>query len=202
MLAPNQTLARPSSDAVLPGPLRGSINEPTVDVDLSSIEQTWPEIIKGMRNSIFDATRSKILLLSADEHYAMPNKNFLRSLGFKANQSFACDGVELISKIEAFDETFSQKLAIADFPLVDLVRSRREFRGRRVGFIHKVTGQKLVFNVSGESVHDPTTGTFLGAIGRFQDIEELSKLLRYHKSWIGDHETTCNIMPLLFREMV
>ena len=47
-----------------------------------------------------------------------------------------------------------------------------------MGFIHKVTGQKLVFSVSGESIHDPTTGTFLGAIGRFQDMEELSKLLR------------------------
>lgn len=202
LLAPNQTSARPSSDPVLQGTSRGSLSEATADMGLSSIEQTWPQVVEGMRNSVFDATRSKILLLSADERYAMPNKNFLRSLGFQANQSFACDGVELISKIEAFDETFSEKLRITDFPLVELVRSRRDFRGRRVGFIHKVTGQKLVFNVSGESIHDPTTGTFLGAIGRFQDIEELSNLLRYHKSWIGDHETTCNIMPHLIWTMM
>lgn len=103
---------------------------------------------------------------------------------------------------EQQDETFSEKLAIEEFPLVDLVRSRKDFKGRRVGFIHKVTGQKKVFNVSGESIHDPITGTFLGAIGHFQETEELSKLLRYHKAWIGDHETTCNIMPHLIWTMM
>jgi PAS domain S-box-containing protein len=201
-VAPNRTSIRQPPNPVIPGTSRGSVSDAVIDISLSSIEQTWPKIVEGMRNSVFDATRSKILLLSADERYAMPNKNFLRTLGFAANQSFACDGTELISKIEAWDEDFNKKLAIADFPLVNLVRSRRDFRGRRVGFIHKLTGQRMVFNVSGEAIHDPTTSTFLGAIGRFQEIEELNKLLRYHKSWIDDHETTCNVMPHLIWTMM
>jgi hypothetical protein len=166
LAAPNQTVIRRPSDRLLPSTSRQSVSEATADLHLASVEYEWPDVVEGMRNSVFDATRAKILLLSADERYCMPNKNFLRILGFAANQSFACDGIELISKIEAWDETFSEKLSISDFPLVDLVRSRKDFRGRRVGFIHKVTGEKKVFNVSGEIIHDPKTGTFLGGIGR------------------------------------
>jgi PAS domain S-box-containing protein len=202
LVAPNHPSTRRPSDRLVPSTSRGSVCEATVDLNLSSVEQTWPEVVEGMRQSVFDATRAKILLLSADERYCMPNKNFLRVLGFTAIQSFACDGNELISKIEPWDETFSEKLSIEDFPLTALVRTRRDFRGRRVGFIHKVTGEKKVFNVSGESIHDAATGAFLGGIGRFQEIEELSKLLQYHKAWIGDHETTCNIMPHLIWTMM
>ena len=202
LVAPNQTPIRRSSDQLLPVTSHGSISEATADLSLVSIEQEWPEIVEKMRSSVFDATRSKILLLSADERYCMPNKNFLRSLGFAANQCFACDGMELISKIDAWDETFSEKLSVSDFPLVDLIRTRKDFRGRRVGFIHRMTGLKQVFNVSGECIRDTETGTFLGGIARFQETEELTKLLRYHKAWIGDHETTCNIMPHLIWTMM
>ena len=201
LVAPNLTPIRPPSDRLLSSTSRGSLSEATADLHLSSIEQEWPDVVERMRHSVFDATRSKMVLLSADERYCMPNKNFMRVLGFAANQSFACNGIELISVIDAWDETFSEKLGIEDFPLIDLVRSRKDFRGRRVGFIHKVTGVKKVFNVSGETIYDIETGTFLGGIARFQEIEELTKLLRYHKAWIGDHETTCNVMPHLIWTM-
>ena len=202
LVAPNQTPARPASDRLLQTTSHGSVNETTVDLCLSSVEQHWPDIVEKMRYSVFDATRSKVLLLSADERYCMPNKTFLRTLGYAADHGFACDGMELISKIDAWDETFSERLTVTDFPPVDLVRSRKDFRGRRVGFIHKTTGEKKVFNVSGECIYDVRTGIFVGGITRFQELEELTKLLRYHKSWIGDHETTCNIMPHLIWTMM
>lgn len=202
LFVPNQTPGRQPPDRMLSSLSRESLIEATADLQLTSIEREWPGIVERMRHSVFDATRAKIMLLSADERYCMPNKNFLQALGFSADHAFACNGIELISKIDAWDENFCEKLSIDDFPLIDLVRTRRDFRGRRVGFMHKVTGVKKVFNVSGESIHDTETGTFLGGIARFQELEELTKLLRYHKAWIGDHETICNIMPHLIWTMM
>jgi PAS domain S-box-containing protein len=202
LFVPSQTPARQPSDRILPSMSRESLIEATADLHLTSVEREWPDIVERMRHSVFDATRAKVMLLSADERYCMPNKNFLQTLGFSADRAFACGGIELISKIDAWDENFGEKLSMDDFPLIDLVRTRRDFRGRRIGFMHKVTGVKKVFNVSGECIHDTETGTFLGGIARFQELEELTKLLRYHKAWIGDHETICNIMPHLIWTMM
>lgn len=108
------------------------------------------------------------------------------------------DGVSLRAGLEIYDANFEERLSSDDFPAVRLVRSREPFTNYKCGFIHAITGDKIVMSVTGECLYDDDTGEFLGGICWCKDLKEYSDyLLEVQERTLHSHETICNLMPHL-----
>ena len=117
-----------------------SVSPTTVPSQLK--EQQWTERIGSLHTSSFNSSRSKTILVSADERVGSPPKLFMESLGFDAIQLKAYDGSEFVSNIQPYDEHFEERLVGEDIPVNDLVRSRANFKAPQVGFVHRESGER------------------------------------------------------------
>ena len=120
--------------------------------------------VSRLKLAIFDSCLLTAFIISADECFYLTNKKTREVLGEILGGSEGCDGLSMRAGMEVWDENFSRKLDVSEYPGVKLVRSREGFTGYRCGFLHMVSGKQIVMSVDGECLYDDQTEEFLGGI--------------------------------------
>ena len=141
---------------------------------LSSTTSSLQKVIM-MKDALLDNTSVPILAMWKDESLAIPNKAARRLFHPSADFSDVKDGVDLLSKLAIWDETFTTELSPAEYPISVLVRTQQPFSGRKIGMIDPDTNQRIVLDCLGEALEDETTGEFLAGILTCRDITTITE---------------------------
>jgi PAS domain-containing protein len=107
-----------------------------------------------------------------DEGFGIPNKALLRLFNgtyTPANQR------DFLSQFRIWTEDFERELSVAEYPIMDVIRTQQRVERRRLGMRQPFTNAKLIFEVNGEPIFDEGTGDFLGGIVVFKDVTEYTK---------------------------
>jgi hypothetical protein len=154
--------------------------------------------IHRIKKAVFDSSNIAAFILTVDEKFYLTNKKTRELLGDVMGGAEGCDGLSLRRKLEIWDEHFTRRLEPSEFPGLRLVRAKKPFTDYRCGFMHAITGDRVVMNVSGECLYDDDTGEFMGGICWCKDLQEYSDFLREQQQrTLESHETICNLMPHL-----
>ncbi|KAL2063854.1 hypothetical protein VTL71DRAFT_4348 [Oculimacula yallundae] len=157
----------------------------------------WKDIL-NIKRAVFDSSNAPGFLLTADEQFYLSNKKAREVLGDMMGGFDGCNGSSLRAQLEVWDENFVNKLDATNFPCMKMVRTKTPFINTRYGFVHAVTGERLVVCVDGECLYDDETGEFLGGICWCKDLQLYDDFLSDQlQRRLESHETICNLMPHL-----
>ncbi|KAI9049423.1 hypothetical protein LZ554_006457 [Drepanopeziza brunnea f. sp. 'monogermtubi'] len=167
---------------------------------LAGVSKDSPEPARNtlqIKKAVFDSHTVAGFILTVDEEFYLTNTKGREVMGSVMGGPEGCDGT-LRTRLEIWDENFTRRLDHTEFPGLKLVRAKAPFSNYRCGFIHQVTGERIVTSVDGECLYDEDTGEFLGGLCWCRDLQEYSDfLLDQQQRRLGSHETICNIMPHL-----
>jgi PAS domain S-box-containing protein len=132
-----------------------------------------------------------------DENFGIPNKALMRLLPKEAVYTPG-DQRAFLSLFTVWTEDFQRELAIDEFPIIELCRTRKRLEKRRVGMRQPVTGTRLIFEINSEPVIHEETGEFLGGIVIFKDITEFTKQIAAQiQENEKQFEYIANFMPVM-----
>ncbi|KAG4435186.1 hypothetical protein IFR05_009325 [Cadophora sp. M221] len=184
----------PRNEDQIPSPDRISVTE---DPGGQITPECWRDILK-IKRAVFDSCNVAGFILTKDEQFYLTNKKARELLGDLMGGTDGCDGLSLRTTLEVWDEHFAKQLEPAEFPGMKLVQSKEAFTGYRCGFVHAMTGDKLVVSVDGECLYDDDTGEFIGGICWCTDLQVYSDfIVDQLQRRLESHETICNLMPHL-----
>lgn len=145
-----------------------------------------------LRDAIYFSAPAAGFILSADEKFAYPNYR----AGQPPAEPVEIDDVEEFFKTwDCWDGTFSRRLDVTEYPSIRLSRSRKPFRGMRVG-TQTETGEKTLFEARGDLIYAPKTHQYLGGVvwltelGNFEDIQRHEQ-----EQALKSFETICDSLP-------
>lgn len=153
--------------------------------------------ILRVKKAVFDSHDVPGFILTVDEEFYLANIKAREVLGDVMGGAEGCDG-SVRTRLEIWDENFTRRLNQTEFPGMRLVRAKVPFTDYRCGFVHAVTGDKIVTYVDGECLYDDDTGEFLGGLCWCREVQEYSDfLVDQQQRRLRSHETICNLMPHL-----
>lgn len=171
----------------------------TVKLDQRPLDssRSWRDIGK-IKRAVFDSCNMAGFILTADEQFYLSNKKAREVLGDMMGGADGCEGLAVRTELEVWDENFVNKLGPTEFPGMKLVRARKPFTGYRCGFIHAMTGVRLVASIDGECLYDDDTREFIGGMCWCRDLQVYSDFLEDKlQRRLESHKTICDLMPHL-----
>ncbi len=152
--------------------------------------------IARTKKAAFDGSNVAGFILTVDDNFYLTNKKMREVLGDIIGEAQGHDGLSFRARMEIWDENFTKRVDTTEFPEMRLVKAKKPFADYRWGFVHAVTGDRIVMNVSGECVFDDDTGEFVGWICWCRHPQEYSEFLKErNQRRLESHETICNLMP-------
>ncbi|KAK8222990.1 hypothetical protein BKA81DRAFT_404648 [Phyllosticta paracitricarpa] len=150
-----------------------------------------------MKDAILNSITMPAYAMWKDESFGIPNRALLRFL--PAESEYApSDQREFLGQFHVYTEDFKRELAVDEFPIIQICRTRASLAGIRLGMRYPDTGQRVVFEVVGEPVVDDKSGEFLGAIVIFKDVTEYTKRIAAQiKENERQFEHVANLIPPL-----
>ena len=104
---------------------------------------------------------------------------------------------DFLQKFILYDEDFSAKIAMEDFPISKVMREQTTFEDYRVGMYSVKDGSRMLFDVSGETLIDDK-GEFLGGVVLFHDITGYAQTIsRQQEQNERQFENICNMVPIM-----
>ncbi|KAH6694228.1 M4WV, histidine kinase-group IX protein [Leptodontidium sp. MPI-SDFR-AT-0119] len=188
-----RTLSSWNEDQI-PSPDRISVTQDPGDHDTP---ECWRNILK-IKRAVFDSCNVAGFILTKDKQFYLTNKKAGELFGDLMGDTNGCDGLSLRTTLEVWDEHFAKQLEPTEFPGMRLVQTMEPFTGYRCGFVHAITGDRVVMSVDGECLYDDDTGEFIGGICWCKDLQVYSDfLVDQLQRRLESHETICNLMPHL-----
>ncbi|KAI9714201.1 MAG: hypothetical protein M1812_006422 [Candelaria pacifica] len=153
------------------------------------------ERITRMKDAVLDIMELPVFAMWNDETLAYANKAG-RALAFETvDQLFKCSS-DLTSSYPVWTENFERELDPSEYPIVQIVRTRKPFRKWKVGMKSPRTGKKMVYDVGGEPILDEKTGEFIAGIIWLRDITEFTDTIAAQsKENELRFQTICDAMP-------
>ncbi|CAG8952830.1 hypothetical protein HYFRA_00007543, partial [Hymenoscyphus fraxineus] len=168
---------------------------PPTKTGLSSSPSSLQRIIT-MKDALMDGTTVPILAMWKDQSLTIPNKAARRLFSPKADLSDVKDGMDLVSKWELWDETFTSVLDPLDYPIAVLVRTQTPFSSRKIGLIDPDTNERLIFDCLGEAITDENTGEFLAGLVTCKDItKQMQEMTELKENNEQRFEIICDSLP-------
>lgn len=163
-------------------------------------QSSTPSVLQKMflmKDALLDNTQMPILAMWKDGSLAVPNKAARRLFNPETNLDMSADGFELLKNWEIWNEDFTERLDVSEYPISVLIRTESPFASIRIGMFDE-TGKKVVFDVLGEAIRDDSTGEFLGGVTTGRDVTIITEEIEQIKE--RDEERfrlTCDTMPQL-----
>lgn len=156
------------------------------DTSQSQLEARFTQL----RDAIYFGGELAGFLLSADETFCFPNYH-----GARYVDPVEIDDVEkFFGNWEFWDEHFTKRLGIPEYPAIRLNRERKNVKKVRWGV--QKDGSRHVFEGSGECLFDPYTDEYIGCVVWNRDLGEYTDLTsRELEGRLGNFETICDTMP-------
>lgn len=149
-----------------------------------------------MKDALLDSTELPIVATWKDFGLTIANRAARRLFNTDSNLSDVKDGYELISQWHVWDDTFTTRLDVSEYPISVLIRTQQPFTSRRIGMFDPVTGHKLILECSGEAIRDECTGEFLAGMITARDITHITEQIKEIKAKDEQRfQLICNSMP-------
>ncbi|KAF1951884.1 hypothetical protein CC80DRAFT_423851 [Byssothecium circinans] len=150
-----------------------------------------------MKDAILNSISLPAYAMWKDESFGLPNRALLQLMPGDAI-STSGDQRAFLSRFLVYTEDFSRQLAVDKFPIMHICRTQQRINSRRVGMRHPVSGNRLIFDISGEVVSHDVTGEFLGGIVILKDVTEYTqKLAAQVQKNEQQFEYIANFMPVM-----
>lgn len=149
---------------------------PPSQSDLSTTSSSLQKLFV-MKDALLDSTEVPIIAMWKDYGLTISNRAARQLFHTDAKLSDAKNGYELVSHWQAWDEGFTALLKPPEYPIIQLISSEEPFASRKIGLIDR-TGQKHVFDCSGEIIRDEHTGEFLAGMVTASDITDMTEKIR------------------------
>ncbi|KAK8186387.1 hypothetical protein BC567DRAFT_8263 [Phyllosticta citribraziliensis] len=150
-----------------------------------------------MKDAILNSITMPAYAMWKDESFGIPNRALLRFLPAESEYT-PTDQREFLGQFHVYTEDFKRELAVDEFPIIQICRTRTSLAGIRLGMRYPDTGQGVVYEVVGEPVIDDKSGEFLGAIVIFKDVTEYTKRIAAQiKENERQFEHVANLIPPL-----
>lgn len=171
----SSTAITPSSTGLLP-----SIASAPARIALSVSDVTKiPSVLDKMncmKGAMIDSMEMPVLAMWKDESLAIPNEAACK-LMHQVTDPPTVDAHRLLAQFRIYTEDFGRQLDPDEYPIVQLCRSQKPFRGLKVGIIDS-KHQRKRFDVSGETIIDETTGEFMAGIILLTDGTDYTETIR------------------------
>lgn len=150
-----------------------------------------------MKDALIDDTEMPIFGMWKDGSVTYPNKAARRLLGQTSDLENVVDGLDLMSRWHIYNEDFTTRLDVSEYPISVLLRTETPFTGRRIG-MYDVDGTRRVYDVLGELIRDDVTGEVLAGIVQCRDVTNMTQLISRIKEEDEERfKTICDAMPQL-----
>jgi hypothetical protein len=149
-----------------------------------------------MKNALLDSTEVPIVAMWNDFGLTITNKAARQLLHKDADLSDVKNGYELVSQWHLWDETFTTRLEVSEYPILALIRTQQPFTSRRIGMFDPFTDRKIILECSGEAMRDECTGEFLAGMLTARDITSMTEQIREIKEKDDQRfQLICDSMP-------
>ncbi|GAB0143973.1 hypothetical protein EsHS_00004470 [Epichloe bromicola] len=153
--------------------------------------------ISLMKEALLDNTQMPIMAMWKDGSVSFPNKAARDMLPSDADLDACTDGFDLLRHWGLWDEHFTRKLDVSEYPISTLIRTESPFQSMRVGFVTG-DGKRLVHDILGEAIRDDTTGEFLAGVVTGRDVTDMSEVITQIKERDDERfKLICDTMPQL-----
>ncbi|KAE9992600.1 hypothetical protein EG327_008475 [Venturia inaequalis] len=142
--------------------------------NISSSSRSIFQKASQLKDAILNSVSMPAYAMWKDESFGIPNKALMKLLPEEDNH-IPGDQREFLSQFTVWTEDFKSLIGVDDFPIVKLVRGQTRFEGMRIGLRNPKTKAPLVFEVTGELIHDESSGEFMGGLVLFKDVTEYTK---------------------------
>ncbi|KAG6226021.1 hypothetical protein E4U26_002635 [Claviceps purpurea] len=150
-----------------------------------------------MKDALIDNTQMPILAMWKDGSVGFPNKAARDLLSVGTKMDVCMDGSELLQRWGLWDEHFTRKLELSEYPMAYLLCSETPFPSMRVGILAS-DGRRLVHDVLGEVIRDDTTGEVLAGVVTGRDVTVMSEAITQIKERDDERfKLICDTMPQL-----
>ncbi|KAL8663935.1 MAG: hypothetical protein Q9202_003484 [Teloschistes flavicans] len=161
--------------------------------DVTSAPSVLKKIAR-MKDAIMNAVDIPVFTLWKDESLGFPNKAAAQLMQQDADPTTEA-AYDLLSRFRVYTEDFKRELAPEEYPVVQLCRTQKPFNKWKVGVVDR-NGKHLIYDVSGEGIHDEKTGEFLAGIVVLYDVTEYTDMIKTQNRENDEQfELICDTMP-------
>ena len=162
-----------------------------------SISAAAPSAIQKlarMKDAIIDVIDVAIIVMWHDESLSIQNKAATRLL-HKVPAPNLENPLQALSQFKCYTEDFARQLQPDEYPITQLVRTRKPFTKWKIGMDDPELGRRQ-YDCSGEAIIDETSGDFLAGIVIAADVTEYTDIIRtQHEESDQQFQLICDTMP-------
>lgn len=136
-----------------------------------------------LKDALLNSLNDPAFAMWKDESFGIPNRAAIRMVypDSEDNITAVRDQRDFLAKYVLWKDDFSELLPLQEFPIMHLMTTQKRFSNRRVGMHNPKTGDRVLYDVDGETICDNKTGEFLGGLVIFHDITEYANTITAQK---------------------
>ena len=163
----------------------------------SAVVPTMFSKTNRLKDAILNSMNIPAYAMWKDETFGIPNKAVIKLI-FPWIEDGAYDNEharDFLAHFILYNEDFTQEIPQEDFPIMRIMRERKNFDGYRVGMYSAKDGSRLLFDTTGELLLDDK-GEFLGGLCLFKDVTYFAQTIdKQQKENESQFENICNMVP-------
>lgn len=171
-------------------------NGPPAKANLSSAPSVLQKVSR-LKEALLNATNLPCHSAWHDFSVSVPNRAImnLAPIGLDSKDVSA---EEFLAEWEIFDESFTRRLPVDEYPIVRIIRERQKLPpGCRIGLKDPRDGKPKVYDITGDVVRDDEDEV-CGAVIILKDVTEyFDRIEKQKKLTASQFETVCNLIPPL-----
>ncbi|KAG9611899.1 hypothetical protein KCV04_g17133, partial [Aureobasidium melanogenum] len=136
-----------------------------------------------LKDAILNSLSDPAFAMWKDESFGIPNKAAVRMVYPDSDESptGVRDQRDFLANYILWKEDFSELLPMSEFPIMHLMTTQKRYTGRPLGMHHPKTGERIIYDVDGETITDTKTGEFLGGLVIFHNVTEYANTITAQK---------------------
>ncbi|KAH0092419.1 hypothetical protein KCU66_g17166, partial [Aureobasidium melanogenum] len=136
-----------------------------------------------LKDALLNSLSDPAFAMWKDESFGIPNKAAVRMVYPDSDESptGVRDQRDFLANYILWKEDFSELLPMSEFPIMHLMTTQKRYTGRRLGMHHPKTGERIIYDVDGETITDTKTGEFLGGLVIFHNVTEYANTITAQK---------------------
>ncbi|UKZ90264.1 uncharacterized protein TrAFT101_005290 [Trichoderma asperellum] len=166
----------------------------------SHTQSSTPSVLQKlirMKDALIDSTQMPVVAMWKDGSVTFPNKAARQLFPENADLDSSLDGEHLLEKWEVWNEDFTRRLEVSEYPISILLRTEKPFDSKRIGMYGR-KGNRIIFDVLGEAIYDDTTHEFLAGVVTGRDVTIMTEEITHIKERDEERfKVICDTMPQL-----
>ncbi|KAL7927197.1 hypothetical protein ACQKWADRAFT_100881 [Trichoderma austrokoningii] len=170
---------------------------PTVAAHTQSSSPSVLQKLIIMKDALIDSTQMPVVAMWKDGSVTFPNKAARQLFPENTDLDSSLDGDYLLEKWEVWNEDFTKRLEVSEYPISILLRTEKPFDSKRIGMYGR-KGNRIIYDVLGEAIYDETTHEFLAAVVTGRDVTTMTEEITHIKERDEERfKVICDTMPQL-----